>query len=99
MEIVHVREIPYDYAKLEIIKYIQNAGDRNVYASELAEKLMLDYDLIIKILTEYIIESKKPSIEELVEENNRLKLELAKRLKNLDKKCCFSITYDYAKVL
>jgi hypothetical protein len=76
MEIVHVREIPYDYAKLEIIKYIQNAGDRNVYASELAEKLMLDYDL-----------------------NNRLKLELAKRLKNLDKKCCFSITYDYAKVL
>lgn len=95
MKIVPVREIPYDYAKLEIIRYIQNAGDKNVYASELAEKLRLDYDLIIKILSKYIIESEKPSIEELVEENNRLKLELAEGLKNLqDKKYCFSIAYD-----
>jgi len=81
MKIVPVREIPYDYAKLEIIRYIQNAGDRKVYAFELAEELRLDYDLIIKILSEYIMETEKPSIEELVEENNRLKLELAERLK------------------
>lgn len=80
IEIVPIREIPYDCAKLEIIRYIQNVGDKKVYAFELAKELRLDYDLIIKILSEYTMETEKPSIEELVEENNMLKLELTERL-------------------
>lgn len=48
-EIVPVRKIPYDYAKLEIIRHIQSAEDRKIYASELTEGLRLDYDLKLEL--------------------------------------------------
>lgn len=50
--IVSLRELPYEDAKAEIETYIQKAGDRKVYISELAEELRLDIDLIIDILSE-----------------------------------------------
>ena len=50
--IVPLRELPRDYAKKEIIDYIQNVGGRKVYISELAEKLRLDIELIIDIMDE-----------------------------------------------
>lgn len=52
IEIVPIREIPHEYAKLEITRYIQHAGGRKVYISELAKELRLDIELIIEILEE-----------------------------------------------
>ncbi len=52
IEIVPLREIPYEYAKSEIIRYIQAAGGRKVYISELAKELRLDIELIMEILQE-----------------------------------------------
>ena len=50
--IVPLRELSYENAKAEIEMYIQKAGDRKVYISELAEELCIDIDLIIDILSE-----------------------------------------------
>lgn len=50
--IVPIRDLSYEEAKTEIGQYIQNAGNRKVYISELAEELSIDIDLIIDILTE-----------------------------------------------
>jgi len=47
-----LRELPHDYAKKEIMDYIQNVGRRKVYISELAEKLRLDIELIMDIMDE-----------------------------------------------
>ena len=50
--IVPLRELPRESAKIEISKYIQLAGGRKVYISELAEKLRLDIELIMEIMEE-----------------------------------------------
>lgn len=52
IEVVLLRDMPYDYAKLEITRYIQSAGGRKVYISELAKELRLDIELIMEILQE-----------------------------------------------
>lgn len=50
--IVPLRELSYDDAKREIIRYIQKVGNRKVYISEIAEQLRLDIELIMQILRE-----------------------------------------------
>lgn len=50
--IVPLREIPHDYAKIEIAEYIQRAGDRKVYVSEIVEELCLDIELVMEIVEE-----------------------------------------------
>lgn len=44
------RDINYEQAKIEIERFIRNAGNRRVYVSELAEELQIDIDLIKEIL-------------------------------------------------
>lgn len=50
--IVPLRDLPHEDAKNEISNYVQLAGGRKVYISELAEKLRLDIELIIDIMEE-----------------------------------------------
>lgn len=50
--IVPLRELPRDYAKIEIAEYIQRAGDRKVYISEIVEELCLDIELVKEIVEE-----------------------------------------------
>ena len=50
--IVPLRELSYNDAKKEISEYIKRAGDRNVYISELAEELLIDFELIEEIIEE-----------------------------------------------
>jgi len=50
--IVPLRELSYNDAKKEISEYIKKAGDRKVYISELAEELLIDFELIEKIIEE-----------------------------------------------
>jgi len=57
--IVPLRELPREYAKMEISEYIQQAGGRKVYISELAEKLRLDIELIMEIMEELEAETQK----------------------------------------
>ncbi len=57
IKIVDVREIPRNYAKLEIIKYMHNKGDRKVYISEIVEELCFDIELVKNIVEE--IENEK----------------------------------------
>lgn len=57
IEIVNIREIPRDYAKIEIAKYIDSAGDRKVYISEIVEELCLDIELVEDIMEEIKNES------------------------------------------
>ncbi len=52
VEIINIREIPRDYAKLEIAKYMQDAGNRKVYVSEIVEELCLDIELVKNIVEE-----------------------------------------------
>ena len=52
IEIMNVREIPRDYAKIEIAAYIHNAENRKVYISEIVEKLCLDIELVKDIVKE-----------------------------------------------
>lgn len=56
--IVPIREIPRDYAKKDIAEYIQRAGGRKVYISELAEELRLDIELIMEIMEELEAETR-----------------------------------------
>lgn len=37
----------------QISEYIKNAGNRKVYISELAEELLIDFDLIEEIMKEF----------------------------------------------
>ncbi len=57
IEIMNIREIPRDYAKLEIAKYMYDAGDRKVYISEIVEELCLDIEFVKNIVEE--IENEK----------------------------------------
>ena len=50
--IVPLRELSYSDAKKEISEYIKKAGDRRVYISELAEELLIDFELIEEIIEE-----------------------------------------------
>lgn len=50
--IVPIRELSYDDAKKEISEYIKRAGYRKVYISELAEELLIDFELIEEIIEE-----------------------------------------------
>ncbi|KAF5416463.1 MAG: hypothetical protein C5S48_02785 [Candidatus Methanogaster sp.] len=50
--IVPLRELSYSGAKKEISEYIKKAGDRKVYISELAEELLIDFELIEEIIEE-----------------------------------------------
>lgn len=50
--IVPLRELSYEDAKREIAEYIQHAGNRKVYVSELAEELRLDIELILQVIEE-----------------------------------------------
>lgn len=52
IEIVNIREMPRDYAKLEIAKYMHAAGNRKVYISEIVEELCLDIELVKNIVEE-----------------------------------------------
>lgn len=56
--IVPLRELPRDYAKMEIAEYIRQAGGRKVYLSELAEELRLDIELIMEIVEELETETR-----------------------------------------
>ena len=48
--LIPTRNVTYEMAKREIMEYIQGAGNRKVYISELAEELQIDIDLIKYIL-------------------------------------------------
>ena len=48
--IIPIRKLSYDDAKREIQAYIHKMGYRKVYVSEIAEKLVIDFDLIEDIL-------------------------------------------------
>ena len=50
--IVPLRDLSHEDAKNEISNYVQLAGGRKVYISELAEKLRLDIELIMDIMEE-----------------------------------------------
>lgn len=50
--IVPLRELSHENAKKEITDYIQHAGGRKVYISELAEELRLDIELIMEVMEE-----------------------------------------------
>jgi hypothetical protein len=50
IEIVPIRNLLYEDAEKEIIEYLQNAGKRRVYISEIVKKLRLDIDLVADIL-------------------------------------------------
>ena len=52
IEIVDIREIPRDYAELEITKYMHDAGNRKFYISEIVEELCLDVELVENIAEE-----------------------------------------------
>jgi hypothetical protein len=52
IEIVQVRELSYEDAEREIVEYVRNAGNRKVYASEIAEALVIDFDLIEEVMEE-----------------------------------------------
>lgn len=56
--IVPLRELPRDYAKIEISEYIRRAKGRKVYISELAEKLRLDIELIMEVVEELETETR-----------------------------------------
>ena len=57
--IVPLRELPRESAKIEIAEYIQRAGGRRVYISELAEELRLDIELIMEIVDELESETRE----------------------------------------
>ena len=48
--IVPLRELSHEDTKKEIIEYLENAGKRTVYVSEIVEILRLDIELTAKIL-------------------------------------------------
>lgn len=48
--IVQLRDLSYEDAEKEILDYLQNAGKRRVYVSEIVEKLSLDIELVADIL-------------------------------------------------
>lgn len=50
IEITPVRHLLYEDAKKEIVEYLQNAGKRRVYISEIVEKLRLDIGLTADII-------------------------------------------------
>ena len=45
-----VRELTYEQAEKEILEYINKIGNREVHVSEIAEKLLIDIDLIAEVL-------------------------------------------------
>jgi len=51
--IVPLRELSYEDAKKEIIGYLECAGKRKVYVSEIIEKLNLDIELTTEIVHEW----------------------------------------------
>lgn len=51
--IVPIRDLSYEDAKKEIFDYLQKAGKRKVYVSEIVEKLRLDIELTAGILHEW----------------------------------------------
>jgi hypothetical protein len=48
--IVQLRDLSYEDAEKEILEYLQNAGKRKVYISEIVKKLRLDIELVADIL-------------------------------------------------
>lgn len=50
--IVPIREMSYNDAKKEISAYIEKTGYRKVYISELAEELVIEFELIEEIMEE-----------------------------------------------
>jgi len=48
--IVQLRDLSYEDAEKEILEYLQNAGKRRVYVSEIVEKLSLDIESVADIL-------------------------------------------------
>ncbi len=50
IEVVRVRDLSYEDAEKEIIEYLQKAGKRKVYVSEIVEKLRLDIEISSDIL-------------------------------------------------
>lgn len=50
IEIVPVRNLSHEEAEKEITGYLQKAGKRRVYISEIVKKLRLDIDLVADIL-------------------------------------------------
>lgn len=56
--IVPLRELSHEDAKKEITNYIQHAGGRKVYISELAEELRLDIELIMEVMEELKTETR-----------------------------------------
>jgi hypothetical protein len=51
--IVQLRELSYEDTKKEIIKYLESAGKRMIYVSEIVEKLSLDIELTEEIVYEW----------------------------------------------
>lgn len=51
--IVPVRELSREDAKKEIIKYLEDAGKRTVYVSEIVDKLRLDIELTAEMVHEW----------------------------------------------
>ncbi len=50
IEVIQVRDLSYEDAEKEIIEYLQKAGKRKVYVSEIVEKLRLDIEISSDIL-------------------------------------------------
>jgi hypothetical protein len=51
--IVQVRELSYENAQKDVINYLENAGNRKVYVSEIVEKLRLDIEMTAQIVHEW----------------------------------------------
>jgi DNA-directed RNA polymerase specialized sigma subunit len=64
IEIVPVRNLSYEDAEKEIIEYLQKAGKRRVYISEIVKKLRLDIELVAEILHKWRDEMCKNLCEE-----------------------------------
>lgn len=64
--IVPLRNLSYEDAKKEIIEYLENAGKRTVYVSEIVEKLRLDIELTAKILHEWRDQLCRTNVQKMV---------------------------------
>lgn len=64
IEVIPVRDLSYEEAEKEIVKYLQNAGKRKVYTTEIVEKLRVDIELAADILHKWRNEKCKDSCAE-----------------------------------
>jgi len=62
-KVILVRKVPYDQAKMMIKEFIDE-HKKGVYTTEIAEKLQLDIELVMKILSDLREEGKIAKVDE-----------------------------------